>query len=75
MVSDGVNVETMRNNPYRNALCGQSFGRVPKMIKLGISYQIPKGDDHLTVDVKITSLQGHFPDKSKGFERMNELFQ
>ncbi|GFV36056.1 hypothetical protein TNCV_345721 [Trichonephila clavipes] len=31
------------------------------MMKLGI-HQIPTGDDHLTVDVKITSLQGHFPD-------------
>ncbi|GFW91479.1 hypothetical protein TNCV_3376431 [Trichonephila clavipes] len=25
---------------------------------------LEKGDDHLTVDVKITSLQGHFPDEN-----------
>ncbi|GFT54006.1 hypothetical protein TNCV_153671 [Trichonephila clavipes] len=35
-----------------------------KMMELGIFHQIHKGDDQLAGNVKMTSLEGHFPDKS-----------
>ncbi|GFU24172.1 hypothetical protein TNCV_2007581 [Trichonephila clavipes] len=34
------------------------------MMELGISRQIRKGDDQLAGDVKMASLEGHFPDKT-----------
>ncbi|GFV45692.1 cytochrome P450 2J5 [Trichonephila clavipes] len=39
------------------------------------NHQITKKQDQLTGDVKITSLQGHFPVKTKGFEQVLDLFQ
>ncbi|GFT30434.1 hypothetical protein TNCV_2377241 [Trichonephila clavipes] len=34
-----------------------------------------KGDDQLAGDVKMTSLEDHFPDKSKGFEQILDTLQ
>ncbi|GFX68615.1 hypothetical protein TNCV_1800281 [Trichonephila clavipes] len=35
---------------------------------------IPKGEDQLTGDVKITSLQGHFPDEKLTFPELVRHF-
>ncbi|GFW10950.1 uncharacterized protein TNCV_4459251 [Trichonephila clavipes] len=44
-----------------------------KMMKLEIS-SISKGDEHLTIDVQVTSLQGDFRDKSKGCQVIYSQF-